>query len=418
MAKKASALKRFRIVLVFLFIITGGVAVVNWWLPSLLKKPQVTRLPPGAKPKGGPETGTEALPIAVRTFKASRIEFTDFLPTLGTVRGDSEVALKFETNGVVKSILFREGDLVTKDQVLATLDDQEAKMRLEYAESKVQAAVAQKDLMAKRLSINEQLYQLGAIIQPKLEESQLELKQAEAQLDTAQKEADLAKMELTKMVLKSPMEGVMGTREVDVGEYFTPQSPPMVVGTLLKVSSVYVELGIIERDIERIRMGQRVKVTVDSLPNTTFEGTIDNLAPMVEGKSRTLTAKVKVENTEGKLLPGMFARAEIAVFEKPNALVVPTGALKDTDGDGKFESVFTVEGEVAKLKPITLGYLTTDYAEISNGLAEGEQVVTEARGALKEGSKVTLLETEEAGVQRAEPKLPSPSAKPTEEEGQ
>ncbi len=365
----------------------------------------MTRLPPGAKPEAGPQIAEEAVPVAVRTFKASRIEFTDLLPSLGTVRGISEVELKFETNGIVKTIQFREGDVVSQGQVLATLEERDAQLRLEYAESKLKAAQAQRDLAAKRLSINEQLHQIGAIIRAKLEESELEVDQAEAQMETAQKEVELAEAELGKVTLKAPIDGVMGTKEVDEGEFYTSQSPPMIVATLMDVSSVYVELGIIEKDIERIRMGQRVKVTVDSIPNAAFEGTIDNLAPLIEGKSRTLTAKVKVENPQGQLLPGMFARAEIAVYEKPEALVVPTSALKDTDGDGKFESVFVLEGDAAKLKPITLGYLTTDYAEVTDGLKDEEAVVTEARGPLKDGSKVTLLEEEESAIQRAEPKV-------------
>ncbi|MBI3318893.1 MAG: efflux RND transporter periplasmic adaptor subunit [Candidatus Omnitrophica bacterium] len=394
--------KRLRTLIIFLAIALGGTAAVVWWLPGFLAGPKVTRMPPGARPTGGPGVEEAALPVPVRTFKVSTIEFTDLLPTMGTVRGQSEAELKFEVNGVVRNIAFREGDLVSEGQVLGELDDKEGRLRVEYAQSKLDTAKAQMSLAQKRLSINEELYRLGAIIRPKLEESQIEVEQAKTQVATAQKEAELAATELAKTVLKAPLEGVMGTREVDVGEYVTPQA---VVATLMEVGSVFVELGIIERDIERIRLGQRVKVSVDSLPNTSFEGKIDNLAPLIEGKSRTLTAKVKVENSQGQLLPGMFARAEIAVFEKPNALVVPTSSLKDTDGDGKFESVFVVEEETAKLKPITLGYLTTDYAEISQGLAEGEQVVTEVRGALKDGSKVSLLEAEEAGVQRTEPAL-------------
>lgn len=393
-------LKRVRRVILFCVVLLGGFAVVNWWLPNILKTPQVTRLPPGVRPPGSPTTAEESLPIPVRTFKAARIEFTDLLPVLGTVRGQSEVELKFEVNGILKAVNFREGDLVQKGQTLAALDDREAHLKLEYAESKRQTAEAQLKLAKKRLSVNEQLYRLGAIILPKFEESQIEVEQAQTQVETAVKEANLAQNELTRVVLKAPIDGVIGTRQVDVGEYVTPQA---VVATLMEVSSVYVEVGIIERDIERIRLGQRAKVTVDSLPNTTFEGRVDNLAPLIEGKSRTLTAKVKVENSQGQLLPGMFARCEIAVFEKPNALVVPTAALKDADGDGKFESVFVTEADKAVLKPITLGYLTTDYAEITQGLEEGQQVVTEARGNLKEGSAVTFLEEEEAAVQRTEP---------------
>ena len=396
-------LRRLRPFVIFLVILMAGAAALKWWLPGFLQRPSVVRLPPGVQPETGPKVEEAALPVAVRTFKTSRIEFTDLLPALGTIRGEKEIPLKFEVNGLIKSIDFREGDIVSAGQVLAALDDKDANLRLTYSESKRDTAKAQLNLAQKRLAINDQLFKIGAIIRAKLEESQAEVEQARTQLVTAEKEVELAQAELEKTVLRAPMDGVIGTREVEEGEYYTPQSPPMVIATLMNVQNVFVELGIIERDIEKIRMGERVKVTVDSLPNATFEGTIDNLAPLIEGKSRTLTAKVKVENAQGQLLPGMFARAEIAVFEKPNALVVPTSALRDTDGDGKFESVFVVDGETAKLKGITLGYLTTDYAEIAEGLQEGEQVVTEARGSLKDGSKVALLEQEEAGIQRAEP---------------
>ncbi len=395
--------KHLRALVIFLVILMGGVAVISWWLPNLLQGPKVTRLPPGVQPPGEtiPE---EALPVPVRTFKAARIEFTDMLPTLGTVRGQTEVELKFEVSGILRELTFREGDMIRRGQVLARLDDSEGRLRLEYAQSKLDTSQAQLKLAKKRLSINERLYRLGAIIRPKMEESQIEVEQAETQVKTAQKEADLARNELTKGVLRAPQDGVMGTREVESGEYVSPQT---VVATLMDVNAVFVELGIIERDIERIRLGQLVKVTVDSLPNTPFEGRIDNLAPLIEGKSRTLTAKVKVENTQGQLLPGMFARAEVAVFEKPDALVVPTSALKDQDGDGTFESVFVVQDDMATTKPIVLGYLTTDYAEIQEGIIEGEQVITEARGNLKEGSRVTLLEAEEAAFERAEPEIGS-----------
>ena len=395
--------RRMRAVVIFIIVAMLGIAVVNWWLPSLLKGPGPAQLPPGVKGVGPPGSEESALPVPVRTFKAAKIEFTDLLPVLGTVRGQTEVDLKFEVNGVVKKLNFREGDLVKLGQPLAALDDQEARLRVEYAESKLQAAEAQLKLAEKRMGINEQLYQLGAIIRPKLEESQIEVEQARSQLETAQKEGELARNESAKTVLKAPIDGVMGTREVDVGEYVTPQT---MVATLIDVESVFVEVGIVERDIERIRLSQRVKVTVDSLPNQTFEGKIDNLAPLIEGKSRTLTAKVKVDNPKGQLLPGMFARAEIAVFEKPDALVVPTSALRDVDGDGKFESVFIVRESKAALKPVTVGYLTTDYAEVADGLQEKEQVITEARGNLKEGSQVSLLEEEEAAFERTEPAFP------------
>lgn len=399
-------MKRLWKTLVLIGVIVGGFAIVTWWLPSWLNggnNPQVTKLPPGVRSPNAPKVAEENIPIAVRTFKAAKIEFTDLLPTLGTIRGKSEVELKPEASGLIRAMNFREGDLVKKGQVIINLDDREPRLRLEYAESKRQTAEVQLKLTRKRLSVNEQLFKIGAIIRPKLEESQIEVEQSQTQVETAAREVALAQNELARTVVKSPIDGVVGTKQVDVGEYVTPQS---VMATIMEVGSVYIELGIIERDIERIRMGQRVKVSIDSLPNVTFDGRVDNLSPMIEGKSRTLTAKVKVENPKGQLLPGMFARAEIAVFEKPEALVVPTSALKDMDGDGKFEAVFITQESKAALKPITLGYLTTDYAEITQGLQEGDQVVTEARGNLKDGSEVTFLEEEESAFPRTEEAIP------------
>lgn len=399
-------MKRLWKTVVLIGVTLLGLAIVTWWLPNWLNgsnNPQVTKLPPGVKSPNGPKVAEENIPIAVRTFKAAKIEFTDLLPTLGTIRGKSEVEMKPEASGLIRGMNFREGDLVKKGQVIINLDDREPRLRLEYAESKRQTAEVQLKLTRKRLSVNEQLFKIGAIIRPKLEESQIEVEQSQTQVETAAREVALAQNELARTVVKSPIDGVVGTKQVDVGEYVTPQS---VMATIMEVGSVYVELGIIERDIERIRMGQRVKVSIDSLPNVTFDGRVDNLSPMIEGKSRTLTAKVKVENPKGQLLPGMFARAEIAVFEKPDALVVPTSALKDMDGDGKFEAVFVTQDSKAGLKPISLGYLTTDYAEITQGLQEGDQVVTEARGNLKDGSEVTFLEEEESAFPRTEEAIP------------
>jgi len=393
--------KRLLILSVLLGVVLGAVALWFRLGPAFLPGPTVVRLPPGAPP-AIPEGGApEELPIQVRTFKVSRVTFSDTLPITGTVRGQSEVSLRFEINGVVRAVNFREGELVEAGEMVAILDDRDAELRLEHSQTKLAVAEAQARLAAKRLEVHERLFQLGAIIQPKLDEARIELEQAKAQVDTALKEVDLAQAEWLKTSLRAPMGGVIGTLEVEPGEYVTPQA---TVCLLADVATVFVELGVIERDIEKIKLGQSATITVDAFPGSKFQGPIEQMTPIIEGKSRTLTAKVKVPNQTGALLPGMFARAEITVFEKEDALIVPTTALQDLDGDGVFESVFTVmEDQVAHVRPIRIGYLTTDYAEITEGLVEEEQVVVEARGSLKEGTQVVLLEVEESGLAREEP---------------
>lgn len=391
--------RRLRFLIIVLGLVLGATAL---WRAVGPKGPATgVKLPPG-KPVAIPEAGpAEELPVQVRVFKVAPSSFSDTLPVTGTVRGQTEVPLRFEINGVVKIVAFREGDMVQRGEEIAALDDHDQQLRVEHSESKLAAAEAQTRLAEHRVGTHERLLQIGAIIQDKLEESKLELEQSRAQAETARKEVELAKADLGKTSLKAPMDGVVGTLEVEPGEFVTPQS---TVGLLADVASVYVELGVIERDIEKVKLGQAAKITVDAFPGVSLEGTIEYLTPVIEGKSRTLTAKVKVPNDKGALLPGMFARAELTVFQKEDALVVPTTALQDQDGDGTFEAVFVVDdANIARLRPIQLGYMTTDYAEIGSGIAEDEQVVVEARGKLKDGSHVVLLEVQESGMKREEP---------------
>lgn len=395
--------KRLGILVIVVGLAVGAVALWRTVGPAWFGGLSVVRLPPGAPPAIPQGAAPEELPVQVRTFKASKVTFSDTLPVTGTVRGEKEVPMKFEVNGVVKAVSVHEGDVVEPGEIIAILDDRDATLRVEHAQTKLAAAEAQSKVAAKRLEVHERLFQLGAIIQAKLEEQRAEFEQAKAQAETAVKEVDLAQAEWAKTGLKAPLGAVVGTVEVEPGEYVTPQT---TVCLLAAVRNVFVELGVIERDIEKIKLGQQAKITVDAFPGSEFQGTIDTMTPVIEGKTRTLTAKVKVANENGALLPGMFARAELTVFQKEDVLMVPTTALQDLDGDGTFEAVYTVdELNRAHVKPIRLGYMTTDYAEIAEGIAEEDQVIVEARGKLKEGAQVVLLEVEESGLKREEPQV-------------
>lgn len=400
--------RRFKFLIIILIIVIG--LLVMWLvMPQILQR--------AAKEKAAPkellekEIAEEA--TSVRAYKVARSDFTDILPVMGTVKGYMQVELKFEVNGVVDSFKFREGDLVRKADIIATIDPKDALLKLDYSQSKAKAAEAQTASNKKKLEIYQRLYDIGAIIKAKLEEVQLEYEAAKAQAESAQKEVEFSKLELDKTYLYSPMSGFLGTRNVEVGEFVTPNAK---VATLIRIDNVFVEVGIIEKDIDKLSLGQKAKVNVDTYPGVDFWGEVDNIAPMIEGKSRTLTAKIKVPNPKSQLLPGMFARTDIMVFEKKNTIIIPAVGLQDLNGDGVFESVYVVrEGDIAGVQNIIVGYTTTDYAQIEDGLNEGDIVVTESLGELKDGAKVKLLEVQEAamkgpkpaeGVRYEEPKVP------------
>jgi multidrug efflux system membrane fusion protein len=124
-----------------------------------------------------------------------------------------------------------------------------------------------------------------------------------------------------------------------------------------------------------------------------FNGKVDYIYPVIEGKSRTLTAKVRLQNPDVQLLPGMFARAMITVAEFRNAMVIPSLSLNKKD---EGYSVFVVdEQNKVRIKPVKVEYITTDYSVIGEGLHEGELVVTETPQELKEEMPVQVIEVQE-----------------------
>jgi len=334
--------------------------------------------------------------LPVRTYKVARQDFKDTLPVLGAVRGMTELDLKFPVAGVIESVNFKEGELVEKGEVIAILNQRDALLKVSYNESRLSASESALEASQRKLEIHEDLYRIGAIIEPRLQEVRLERDSARHQMETVRAELDSARSELDKTILYAPQEGVVGLVEIEVGEYVTPSDR---ICTLVDIEEVHIDVGIIERDINKIALGQGASVTVDAYPREEFWGVIDNIFPIVEGGSRTLTAKVRVpnDNEAGLLLPGMFARVHVNLAEFEKAVLIPSVSVNDLDHDGIFESVYVIDDQdIAHVRPVKVLYdKSTDFWVIEEGLKEGELVVVEAPEELKEGAKVQVIEIQE-----------------------
>jgi len=356
---------------------------------------------PQAKPEQ-PIAVMEPLLTPVRTLKVNLTDFQDLLPVMGTVKGKTDIELKFEINGVIQKINFREGDSVKKDSPIANINPADARLRLEYAKNKLSSAGAAYNSIAKKLEVHRQLYAAGAIIKTKLEEVEMECESAKFQVETTKNEMQLAANEIEKTTLYAPIDGIMGQREAEEGEFVTPQDK---IGSLLDISDVYVDVGVVERDIEKIKIGQKAVILVDAYPDKTFAGAVKHIFPSVEGKSRTLTIKIIVANPLHLLLPGMFSRSEITIAELKGVIMVPFSALSQVKNGTALAPVISSQSIVTdkakgdtgtiELKKLSLGYVTTDYAQITSGLSSGDLLVIEAQGEIKYNEKARIIEAEE-----------------------
>jgi len=346
---------------------------------------------PGEKPvaKGvglpGQQPEMPQEPILVKVYEAEKKDFSDSLPLLGTVKGFKELELKFEVNGVLESFNFKEGERVEEGEIIATLDQRDALLKVKYNEIELRKT--------------QKLFDIGAVIKAKLDQVKLEVKSAKRELD--------------KTYLYAPRNGVVGTKDAEAGEFLTYTDR---VATLIEDKEVFVEVGVVERDVGKVKVWQTAEVTVDTYPDKQFKGAVDNISPVVEGKSRTQTARIKVDNSEGLLLPGMFARTTVAVYNAEGAIAIPNTAIdkteegyvtyvvkKDKQPDEEEPEEPKEEGDeedveeegIAEARPIEADYRSADFFVVKEGIEEGELVVIETQEKLKDGYKVIITETQE-----------------------
>ena len=337
----------------------------------------------------------EAAPIEVKAFKITQIHFTDTLPFIGSIRGFKQIDLHFEINGIVSGFNFREGDLVEEGDIIAEIHHEDAQLKVKFREAKLGAAKTRMMASKKKLEQHQLLAGIGAILKVKLEEVELEYQNTVEEFKAAQIELESAKLEMEKTYLRSPIDGVLENKDIETGEYVTSNVKIAGIG---QISEVYIEMGIIEKDLERISLGQKMKFKVDTYSDEEFEGEIDNIFPTIEGKSRTITVWARVPNPQNKLLSGMFSRGTITVYEKEDAIIIPPLGIEKTDEGYK---VFVIDSEnIIHPKIVDVEYTgNPEYWVIASGLEPDEltvnEVVTAQLSQLKEGDKVEILETEE-----------------------
>lgn len=315
----------------------------------------------GGKPPEGPAQSTGSGTIAVNVLEMKPDHFQDMMIAVGSIKGGSEIPLRFEVEGGIDLFEFRQGDKVRKGDIIARLSQRDAYLKLKKARLELEQM--------------EKLYAIGGVSLNKLEEARVS--------------SDLAALELEKTVLRSPRDGILGDKDAEVGEFVTPAKK---VATLVNIETVLVSIGVIEKEIDRIFPGQKVVLTVDTYPNVEFTGRVENINPMVTQGSRTLGVEARLENEGGLLLPGMFARARITIFEQDNALFVPNDSLEKTP-TGQRVYVVTKDNK-ADARDVEVGYVSSQFSLINKGLEAGELVVTQKPQDLKAGSPVKIIETQ------------------------
>lgn len=337
--------------------------------------------------KAKPTDGVEAS-VAVDVAKVSTARLVDDVNAVGTIRSNEAVVIRPEVSGRIAKLNFNDGQQVKKGQLLVAFDSS-------VNEAEVQQAKAELGIARANFERTADLARQKFISDRARDESQANVQVLEAKLALAQ--ARLAKLEI-----RAPFSGIVGIRNVSVGDYVKDGTDLV---NLEDISSVKVDFRVPEKYADLVHQGQAIEVVVDALPNKPFRAKVDAVDPQVDSSGRSALLRGRIDNPESKLKPGMFARVRLILAERENAVVVPEESIVPQGTKVMVWKV--VDGKAVKTE-VRTGLRRAAKVEILQGLQQGDTVVTAGQIRLsKDGTPVHIAQASEQGGQEAKPAAPA-----------
>ncbi|MFC3121214.1 efflux RND transporter periplasmic adaptor subunit [Agaribacter flavus] len=316
---------------------------------------------------GGRSGGTT--PVAVKS--AAQESFPVVVEALGTAVANESVYITAQQAETLTTVLFEDGDIVERGQLLAQLNNRAELAKLNEIEINLADAKRQltriKDL-AKERAASQQL-----------------LDEQEARVKALIAQREVAKAELEERKVIAPFNGRLGTRMMSIGSLVRPGD---VITTLDDLSTIKVDFNVSENHLASLANGQNISATSVAYPGEVFSGNITNVESRIDPVTRSIRVRARIENEDLKLRPGLLLQVSI---EKRvlNALVVPESALVP-DGDKQY--LYLVNGDNKAVKrEVVVGERKPGLVQIVDGLSEGDKVVVEGTLRIRDGSSVKII---------------------------
>lgn len=308
--------------------------------------------------------------VVVAEAKVQRV--VESLSRVADVQADEMIEIKAEAEGIVREILFEEGQKVEKGHVLVRLD-----------QTKFEANLAQIDanfrLAQSNFERSKQLFQDKLISQQEFDQAASTYKAVEASLD-------FNKRQLQDAVIFAPFDGVMGSRQISPGQLISKNT---IVSWLIDSDPVKVEFHIPERFVGQVRVKQQIEVTVEAYPDKRFRGEVFFVSPYVDPINRTALVKAEIPNPDLQLKPGMFANLDLTLTVRESATVIPEAAITQVLTNEQ-AMVFAVVNGNAEMRKIKTGVRLVGAIEVREGLQPGEKVVVEGLQKVIPGAPVRI----------------------------
>lgn len=340
--------------------------------------------------KGGKsgEKSSEVRPVPVRAITVKIQSAEEPILYSATIEPAEEADIAGKVMGRVERILISEGDAVRKGQLLVKIEGEDIRAKLAQAEAGVAEATAHFENARRNLERFEALFQQNAATEKELDDVRAGYEGTRARLNGAEEMKREVEEMLQYIEVVAPFDGVVTKTHVDAGDFATPGRP---IVTLENARRLEVVASVPESQIEHLSVGMPVKIVIPSpsgdTPDQEFTGSIDQIVPTADPGSHQFVVKVFIQNPEGSVMSGIFAR--LIVSRAPaDRLMVPAEAVQRR---GQLEGVFVVGDDGrAHLRWVRSSRTIGDWVEVVAGLEPGETVVTWSGTRLKDGQRVEV----------------------------
>ena len=347
--------------------------------------------------------------ITVRT--QSYGEPSTLMTAGGYIVAESEITVSSKVAGRIATLNIREGDLVSKGDIIAVLENDELRTQLEEAQANLKKAslnlqykqeLHEKDVIDLRRQ--SELFKESLISPSQLDKeekslviSRLELDQAKSELEVCKKKLQLAKIRFEESTIRAPITGTVIDKIADVGEMLFPMKTMegksgSAILALADLRVMNVEVDINEDDIKKIKLKRPALITPDSFPEKTYQAEVIEISPMADRQKNVVPIKVRIKNPDEHLKPDMSAKVifQEKISDEPTgkvAMKIPRDAVINKKGE---DIVFVIEDSKAIERVVQLGALQGEYVVVEKGLSDGEQIVIEGQALLSSKDKVSV----------------------------
>lgn len=349
---------------------------------------------------GGPGGGgMMRVPMTVELATVTRGSVAAHLTVVGNLIGLQTVDIAPRTGGRLLNVNVQLGDRVRRGQVLAKVEDREIVEQVRAAEASQEVAKAtirqrEADLKVAELNFerSKNLFERQLLAKQALDDAESRYMAAVAQTDLSraqllQNDARLEELRinLQHTSVTSPVDGYVGKRNVDPGAMVNTNT---AIASVVDISRLRLVVNVVERDLRLVNPGDVADVEVDAYPGEKFSGKIARVSPVLDPATRTAAMEVEIPNNDHKLKPGMYARINLTVEERKNALVVPKSAVIDFENK---RGVWVPNQEKrATFAPVTLGIEGPEHVEILTGLKDGDRFVNAGAGAVRNNDQLVI----------------------------